>query len=176
MKRTMYRPRAIVVFLAVALLIMTSCGPPSGEDIPFETVLRTGGGDVRAYYQPEPKIAVATDPEELDKLKSLLSPNDWDALHDIDLSTFLVIAAFQGRKPSGGYKIEIVSVKRSGYQVYVIANFVTVSPGTPALTMVTSPLHVIKVKKGDLPRKGRVIFALMNTSGGVVAKTVHELR
>jgi len=168
--------RAVLVLLAAAVLMMAGCGPPQGEDIPFETVLQTTGGDTQAYYEPKPNIAVATDPEELDRLKTLLSPNDWYALQDIDLFTYLVVAAFQGRKQTGGYKIEIVSVKQRGYQANVIANFVTADPHTPHTLEVRSPYHVIKVKKADLVHRGRLTFVLMNTSGRAVAKTVQEVQ
>lgn len=162
------------VVLAI-VLTMTSCRPPQGEDIPFETVLQIGNADNRAYFEPKPKIAVATSPEEVDKLKTLLSPNDWDALQNIDLSTSLIVAAFQGAQPLGE-EIEIVSVKQRGYQVNVIADFVTVSPGTPTTLILRSPYHVIKVKQADLAHKGRITFILMNTSGRAVAKTVHEVQ
>ena len=166
---------SLAVILAMVLMI-TSCLPLHGEDIPFETVIQIANADSRAYFEPKPKIAVATSSEEVDKLKALLSPNDWDALQNIDLSTDLVIAAFQGRKQTGGYKIEVVSVKQSGNQVYVIANFVTPTPGKPVTTLMRSPYHVIKVKKANLKREGRITFILMNISGRAVAKTVHEVR
>ena len=163
------------VILAMALTV-ASCLPLNGEDIAFETVIPIGCGDSRAYFEPNPKIAVATGPEEVDKLRALLSPNDWGALQNIDLSTDFVVAAFQGRKQTGGYGIEVVSVRQSRNQVYVIANFVTPPLGEPVTLAVTSPYHVIKVKQADLARKGRITFILMNTSGRSVAKTVHELR
>ena len=166
---------SLAVILAIVLMI-TTCRPPSGEDIPLETVILEGGGDSRAYFEPKPKIAVATSPEEVDMLKASLSPNDRDTLQDMDLSADFVVAAFQGRKNTGGYRIEIISVRQSGNQVYVVANFVTPTPGKPVLTTVTSPYHVIKVKQADLVRKGRITFILMNTSGRAAAKTVHEVR
>lgn len=164
--------RAVWVLLVAAALTTISCGPPPGEEIPFETVLLTAGGDSRAYFEREPKVVVATDADELDELKALLSPNDRDVLQNIDLSTYLVIAAFQGWQHSGGYKIEIVSVRQSWNQVYVVANLVTLSPGTPATQEVTSPSHVVKVKKTDLAHRGKLTFTLMNLSGRAVARTV----
>ena len=119
---------------------------------------------------------VATDREELEELKALLCPNDRDVLRNIDLSTYLVIAAFQGWQPSHGYEIEIISVRQRMYQVYVIANFVTLPRGAATLPEVTSPHHVIRVKRSDLAPTGRLTFVLMNRSGRPVARTVHEVR
>jgi hypothetical protein len=176
----------LAVILAIVLTI-TTCRPPPGEDIPFETIVKEVGGGSNSIQVEQPVLRVAANAAEMAELKALTDqlghgagPDiEWsfDArLDEVDLSTHLVIAAFQGRKNTGGYRIEVVSVKQSRNQVYVIANFVTPTPGKPVLTQMTSPYHVIKVKKADLARKGRVTFTLMNTSGRSVAKTVHELR
>jgi len=174
------------VILAIVLM-MSGCGPPPGEDVPFETIVKESGGGSNSIRIERPLLKVAANVEEMAELKALTDQRghytgtgiEWSfdkRLDEVDFSTYLVIAAFQGRKQTHGYEIEIVSVKQRGYQVNVIANFVTPSPGKPVLTEVTSPYHVIKVKKADLARKGRITFILMNTSGRVVAKTVHEVR
>ena len=177
---------AIVVVGAVVLLVPVACAPQS-LDLSFETIVKEVGGGSNSIQVEQPLLRVAANAEEMAELKALTdqlghgtgTDIEWsfDArLDEVDFSTHLVIAAFQGRKNTGGYKIEIISVRQSGNQVYVIADFVTPTPRKPVTLLVTSPYHVIKVKQADLARKGRITFILMNTSGRVVAKAVREVQ
>jgi hypothetical protein len=177
---------AIVAVVVVVLLVPSACAP-QGLDLPSETIVKEVGGGSNSIQIERPLLRVAANAEEMAELKALTDqlghgagPDiEWsfdERLDEVDLSTHLVIAAFQGRKNTGGYRIEVVSVRQSGNQVYVIADFVTPTPGKPVTLAVTSPYHVIKVKQADLARKGRITFILMNTSGRAVAKTVQEVR
>lgn len=186
MRRDVGIPVAIVAVAIVVLLVPVACAPQS-LDLPFETIVKEAGGGSNSIRIERALLRVAANAEEMAELKALTdqlghgagTEIEWsfnERLDEVDFSTHLVIAAFQGRGNTGGYRIEIVSVKQRRYQVSVIADFVTPTPGKPVTLQVTSPYHVIQVKKADLTHKGRLTFVLTNTSGRVVANAVREVQ
>ena len=63
----------------------------------------------------------------------------------------MLIAVFQGQKPSGRYSIEINKIKE--YADYIEVTVRETSPGENCIVTfaLTSPLHIVEVEKSDKP-------------------------
>jgi len=71
------------------------------------------------------------------------------ALLKIDFAKQMIIAVFQGQKPSGGYSIEIAKLVRDGKRLEVVIE--EKAPGKNCFTtqVLTHPFHVIVTEKSD---------------------------
>lgn len=63
----------------------------------------------------------------------------------VDFTKELVIGAFFGRKPSGGYGISVASVERIGADLYVRTERRSPAPGQPVTLALTSPFQIVVV-------------------------------
>ena len=63
----------------------------------------------------------------------------------IDLSKEVVVAIFLGKRPSGGYAVEITSVERSDGILTVIFRETTPKPGVITTQAFTHPFHIVRV-------------------------------
>ncbi len=160
-----------VQMLVVFGLMLTGCSP-SAKEIPFETISEY---PISYYEQSEPALVAVSDRAGLESLPRLMSHGfDVDkALSETDFSTCFLLVAFQGLQGSGGHSIEVLDIQRSGERIEVRAKFT--SPESGATLLVTSPYHVVRVKRTDLG-SGKLTFVLIDDSlGEEVAKVAHTL-
>jgi hypothetical protein len=75
-------------------------------------------------------------------------------LPPVDFSKEMVIAIFQGNKPTGGFSIEILRVEKSEEKFLVFYKEVTPPPGSMVPQALTQPCHMIKLQRME----GEVIF------------------
>ena len=57
----------------------------------------------------------------------------------------LFIGVYAGTQRTGGYSVRVQSVERSGNRLIVHARFVTPSPGTLTIQVITSPAQLISI-------------------------------
>jgi hypothetical protein len=77
----------------------------------------------------------------------------------VDFKTEMVLAVFMGEKRSGGYAVEIKdAVERKGSLVVTVLEK---SPGPDSIVTeaLTSPFHLVAVKRSTLPVQWRVVSA-----------------
>jgi hypothetical protein len=106
-------------------------------------------------------LMVATDPAEAQNIADRLSPERpgmrLKEIADLDYDAYLVVAAYFGTKPHGGFAITIEKITQAGHDVNVEVS--TVEP-TGGDTKVIHPIHAVKIKRADLPAKGHLVFRL----------------
>ena len=68
-------------------------------------------------------------------------------LPEVDFTREMVIAVFQGTKPSAGYSVNIARVLDSGNTVEVFVEDTSPGPQCFAASVLTSPYHIVKVQK-----------------------------
>lgn len=61
----------------------------------------------------------------------------------------VLIAAFAGEQPTGGYAIRIDRVERDGARLVVHATFTGPAPGAIVTQAFTSPAHVVSIAQAD---------------------------
>lgn len=77
----------------------------------------------------------------------------------VNFSNESVIAVYQGRKSTGGYKIEIMKINFEEDKILVYVKEISPPGGVPVSAAITGPYHIVKTKKIDR----RVVF--INESG-----------
>jgi hypothetical protein len=143
-------PLALAVLVA-GLAGMTACGSREIE-LPFETIEQ---GDWAGHFSPLPyairetRLVLVTSREETAQLEDWVSPEAMDQLSQLDFARYFAIALFRGPQASSGYDTIIERVARRDGKVVVYAQFWEPSPYYSVLDTVTTPYHVIKVRKDD---------------------------
>ena len=66
---------------------------------------------------------------------------------EIDFSETTVIAVFMGRRPTGGYGIEVKEIIDTGFLVVIKVEQTSPGKGCILLQVITSPYHIVKVDK-----------------------------
>jgi hypothetical protein len=67
----------------------------------------------------------------------------------VDFGKQMVLAVFLGSRPSGGFNVQITSVRSSGKDLVVQWIETRPAPGMSAATVMTSPAHLVTVPRSD---------------------------
>lgn len=105
----------------------------------------------------EPRQVVVRSPAEWDTLwKSHAGPQ---AAPAVDFSTSMVAAVFLGERPTGGYRVEIVGVRRE--KDALVVEYVERAPGAADIVtqILTSPFHIVKLPQFNGPIRFRKVVA-----------------
>ncbi len=149
----------LAVFGVPALTGCEGPGPPPTKpveiELPFETVLKVpevpvslAGTKKRATHK-DLDLRIATDQTEAREIA--------DTLLSVDYGEYLVIVADWGYKPSTRWEITIEEVTQAGCSVGVSVRLVEPTVGG---TLITHPVHAVKVKKAALTTRGQLNFVL----------------
>ncbi len=68
---------------------------------------------------------------------------------EVDFSEQMILAVFQGEKPTGGYGISITDVKQTENIVEVLVQERTPKPTDMVITALTQPYHIVKTERTD---------------------------
>lgn len=97
------------------------------------------------------------------------SPAEWDTLWKshagpqavpvVDFSTNMVAAVFLGERPTGGYRVAIVGVRRENDAL--VLDYVERAPGAADIVtqVLTSPFHIVKLPRFSGPIRFRKVAA-----------------
>lgn len=126
---------------------------PSGVEISFETIEVSEGGGVveKLGLGTRAHLLLLTAPDEIVELEHNIYPQAYAELQQIDFEQFVVIALFRGRKPTTDYQTVIEQVWRQDNRLLVYAQFWEPSPVYSVGDAATSPYHLVKVARRDLP-------------------------
>lgn len=142
-----------IVVVLLTVLTIASCS--SSEELETEKVSFTLISKGSIYGAGEEGIveqnAVITDNETwtslMSKMDAVNNISDSFAETDIDFTEFIIIAVFDEVKGNGGYEV-LLEVTTDSESVFV--NRVDTIPEGNAITVVTQPYSIVKIKKTDL--------------------------
>lgn len=137
-------------YLFLAMLLILACAGPfrrsnTGGDgpVPFQTILSG------AYSLADTFSVQLIKSEDRWEDVWLIAKGRVNPLPDkptVDFGRQYAIAAFMGERPSSGYRIEIVSLERSGR---ILKVYVTLYETPGMLTVITSPFFLARVPRGN---------------------------
>ncbi|MGQ9536945.1 MAG: protease complex subunit PrcB family protein [Actinomycetota bacterium] len=189
--------RRLAAFLLMIILVTSTvalfagCGeqkPPGDEggeaartrrDIPLKTLAQgliceygrfepsTNGGETG------PSFLVLTNDEELKRLLSLSGLEI--TAGEVDLSRWVVVAAFQGPRATAGYAISMIHAVQEGTEVRVDVELVEPEPGSMTAQVLTSPYHLVLAERDDFDPRGEVIFIFMDQRGEMLERISAEI-
>lgn len=171
MKSTLQLQRNLFFLLLFSSLLFSSC-ITAPQIVPFESILKS---HVNIYQEnsiriQHPDIRVVASSAELEPLNKLIF--QWEyrentvPLYQTNFSTHILIIVFQGDKNSGGFEIKVQRIQRSGAQVDVYATFFSPKPSDLAAIGGTSPYHIVRVQRADMPSTGEMTFVLLDEASG----------
>jgi len=164
-----------LLLLLVMMFIVIACKSPE-EELPFETIAKSGGGDLglTTYRDKKPALLIIASDDDVDALiPSVLTrnPDLINQLRHIDYDRFFAILVLQGLKPQGGFSVTVQRIVRHGERVNVYAEFVSPEPGTRRIQAFTSPYHLVAVSKRG--KWGQQIHFVLVADSEKVAETAH---
>ncbi len=145
MRKLERHPCFLWLTIVVILMGMTACGVGETE-LPFETIERSDYGD---YSIHEPRVVLITNRQEIDQLKGLISQAALDQLAELDFQQYFAIAVFRSTQATSGYDVIVERVTRQGDKIVIRAQFWAPSPHLEIFNEVTSPYHLIKVRRDN---------------------------
>jgi PrcB C-terminal len=132
----------------------------SGEGvIPFKNLAQ---GFRLGSAQFGPAVHMAVDPKSRDDLAALVAPEHQSVLKGVDLEREVVLGAFWGVRPSGGFSIEIRTVSITNADLTVNVLLRENDPTVPKIEASTSPYHLVIIDRSSLPQNSGSHYRLVN--------------
>ncbi len=148
-----------VAILMVVLALMDSCSLHE-QQLQWEKVARYEHGDTPPSPDERPRLTVVTTPEQVPELKGYVYSSVVQQVSQIDFSTYLILAVFQGYRGASGYSVDVEEIMRKDRTITVHARFLDPDPEKPTVEITSSPYYVLKVEKPpDL--HGELTFVLI---------------
>ncbi len=69
----------------------------------------------------------------------------------VDFAADLVVAVVAGRRPTAGYKVDIVAIERKPAAITVVYRVKRPPPDALVAQVVTSPFHIVRLPRLGLP-------------------------
>ncbi len=168
----------LAVVVAACQTVQTGTSEPTagkptpvvkGTPVPFETIERSKANGTGPEYQgEEPRIIVLTKTNDIAKIEEMISQQAQHELSQVDFNKYIVVAVFQGWKPSSGYGVDILAVARIGERIPVYAVFIEPPPDTVVSDVEISPYQLVKIRKDGMD--GIFIFELI-VNNAVIQQT-----
>ncbi|MEK7540021.1 MAG: protease complex subunit PrcB family protein [Patescibacteria group bacterium] len=152
--------RKLILFILPVLLLtgcfhvpdnLSSSATIEVKEMDFTTLEQSTG----SYTEAAPQLFLVQSQVQLDQLwdmyvsGNILNPSP---APQIDFNGNFILAAFAGQKSTGGYSFEITGINTNDAQsgtsdVAVYATLQSPAPGTTVTQALTSPFHVVQVKR-----------------------------
>lgn len=147
MKKIKISLSLLLIFSISLFLFLLSCGKENGgKTVAFDTISK-------GIYsqQAEKEYFVVKDTESFNQLLAKISNGDSEITNkDVDFSKEMVVGAFLGEKPTGGYTVEISDALKQDKYIEFLIKINEPDPGEIVTEVITSPYHIIKLKKSDM--------------------------
>lgn len=147
--------------IALAVTSVAACGSPAAESTSPDLASEAPEGAV--IVETEKLIESPNSGIEERRRLVVRGDADWRALWSeatsniapapeppaVDFGTEMVVVAAMGRRPSGGYSIEIDEVRRADGRLYASVVETSPGPGCFATQALTAPLVAVRVPRAD---------------------------
>jgi hypothetical protein len=139
----------IFIICFVILIASAACnGLQDNQILIFETIEKKELSGTGVLYEPElPGMKIVARADEAEGLSGLITDEAMQTLQTLDYTRYFVLAAFCGRRGTGGFGIQINSIRRTGNTVTVDAQLFEPAPDQQRTAVVTSPYHLVIVQK-----------------------------
>lgn len=125
------------------------------EDVAFETLEYDDGTPAKGANSGvmSKRLVVVRDVNEFTELWNDHAANviPQPALPDVDFGTDMVIGAFMGQQPTGGYAIEIEEIRENDAFMVVEVEMQTPGDNCVLTQATTQPFHIVLVPDTELP-------------------------
>ncbi len=187
---------SLPVILALCLALLSICtagcgngdsvppedtpgGGPTGKEIPLQTLAQgvtSEYGRIDEIPIPEdapPECLAINDKEEFQRLVSLAYFQE--PIGGVDFDRYIVIAAMQGPKNTGGYAISIMHVSQAGPEVRVEVDVVEPEPGSMTAQVLTSPYHLVLAERSAFDPAGELLFTFVDQDDNRISQQTTEV-
>ncbi len=157
--------------LLLLLFLFVSCIPDE-QNVLFETIelqFESPGTGDKQYQDKSPRISVISSSEDVTAFDGTISTESQQVLMDTDYDQYLVVIAFHGQIETTGYGIGIKRITQSGRNVRVYTELIRPKPDQLLGLMVTSPYHIVRLDRKDIPSQQSLTF-LLYTDGQTADK------
>jgi len=155
---------SIILILIAGALIFSGCPPKQVPEeqvevkkIPKEFEVMDEGA--QSGYRGDLAFKIITDQTDFARTVGTMSVTVSRDLSSVDFNTQFVILALRGRKPTGGYSIEIQDVKREQNGLWITVKVGSPSKDAMVSQAFTSFYQMVVVEKGDLTGDSIIVFA-----------------
>ncbi len=133
----------IITLFAAGLFVWGGCARQEQREVDFET-LSAG------YYSQvsEPSHYVIEDQQEFQQVWGKIEEG---SPPDINFENHMVVAVFQGEKPTGGFEITIESVIEANGRLQVYVQETAPGPDDMVTQALTYPYHMVRVDAAEKP-------------------------
>ncbi len=144
-------PQFFVLILVVSLLLQSAClSASNNHSLPIHTLAK---GSFSAISQPEEKVIRSEAKWTAFWEKHSVNRQTARRVPEVDFAKQMVIAVTMGRERTGGYAIEITSVRESGNELLISVQRNKPAANAMKTQVLTAPFHYIAVPKSDLKPK-----------------------
>jgi hypothetical protein len=147
-------------------------------ELPFETIERAEFGWTGVLYQGKrPKLDVIARAEDVSALDGTISPDAQAQVQAVDFNEYLVLAAFQGWRPSlptpSGVQVQRITWNENTHTITIDVHLYEPVEGTVSKDVVISAYHLVKLEKTEKMR-GEIAFVL-EVDGTAVSEQIVAL-
>jgi hypothetical protein len=151
---------------AAASNIAPQAALQSNVPLPIELPLvEVAAGSLPGGAGSEPTLGVIRTAAELLELHRCVDSSIPSTLLSISLSQQVLIVAFLGLRPSGGYSLRLRSASVQGDVLVVTALLDVPQPGAPVTQGFETPVHVVKVLLPLRDAQSLLRYRLLDASG-----------
>jgi hypothetical protein len=163
---------AVAVLICIASIIVALriyAGKPKPEKLQFQTIEQAEYGSLSSLYEAcGPELIVITWAKEIENLDRIFNEDAKTKLKTIDYSKYFVILVFQGRRPTLGYRVNIIKITRLQNDITILVDFTEPRPDMEAAPMESSPYQLIQMEKYGIWNQG-ITFKLAVNQGIVIS-------
>jgi PrcB C-terminal len=141
---------ACFALVALALVSCSSTGeaPQTSGPVEFESLVRQ---EQTGLVEPEQRV-IRTEQAWSEAWKQIMTYRiPAPELPAVDFERDMVVLVALGERPTAGYAVEVVSIQRDGAFLRVVARETKPSADMAQATVLTHPVHAVRVPRSDGP-------------------------
>jgi hypothetical protein len=136
------------LLIGLAGLLLTAClSPGHAEDQPIRPLVKSAFSGIQ-----DPKQEVIKDKAAWDAVWTRHLANAKGAVSqpEVDFSKEMIILVAMGRQNTGGYSIQVSSVRAVGDKLEITVTRTTPPPGSMSIQALTAPVSIVAVPRSSL--------------------------